>query len=130
MSTNRAERPTTLPERTWNTWTAASSSSSARPKHVEVLGTVELHLADGVGRPHRLELVPEHRGPLELEGAGGLLHGRLEPSLERAGVPAQEGDEVGHHPVVLVVVHGPDARARAPLDVVQQAGPAQALVAP
>jgi hypothetical protein len=37
-------------------------------EHVEVLGPAELHLPDGIGGPDRLELVPQHRGPLEIEG--------------------------------------------------------------
>ena len=58
---------------------------TGQPEHIEVLGSLELHLAHGIGRPDRLQLVPEHRGPFELEGDRRLLHRRAR-SRSRAGV--------------------------------------------
>ncbi len=61
--------------------------------------------------------------------AEASLHGRLELPLERRRCrPPRKVTRSATRPVVLLVVDGPHARARAPLDVEEQAGPAQALV--
>ena len=97
---------------------------------IEVLRLVQLHLPDSVCGPDRLEFVPQRARALEVEGGRGFLHGRSDVPLERPGVAAQEGGQIGHHSVVIVVGHRPHARSRTALDVEEQAGAAQSLVAP
>ncbi len=93
--------------------------------HVEVLGPLGHDLLALARHPQRVEPVAQPRGALEVEVLGRLLHLGQEPALHVVGVAGQERHEVGHHGVVALVVHRPDARARAPLDVEQQAGLAQ-----
>ena len=68
-------------------------------------------------------------GPLELELVGRLPHRGLEPLDDRVGVALEELEELVDQLVVALLVDLADARARALLDVEQQARPAELLVA-
>ena len=130
LSTKRAERPTTLPDRTWKTWTAASSSSSARPNTSRSSGRSSSiwRTASAARTASSLSRRTEARSNSRAPAAS-----RMSASSSRSSGPVsplRKEIEVGHQAVVLGVVDGPHARARAPLDVVEQAGPAQPLVAP
>ena len=96
--------------------------------HVEVLGPVRDHLL-GLGRlVHGDDAVAQAGGALELEVLGGVQHLGFQPVQHRLGVAREEPHQVVDVAVVGLVVDGAHARARAAVDVVEQAGPAQALV--
>ena len=96
---------------------------------VEVLGPVRHHLL-GLGRlVHGRDAVPQARRPLELQLVRRGEHLRLQAGQHRLGVAGEEAHEVVDVAVVGLVVHGADAGARAAVDVVEEAGPAQPLVA-
>ncbi len=97
--------------------------------HVEVLGPVRDHLL-GLGRlVDGDDAVAQPGRPLELQLLAGGQHLGLQPGQHRLGVAREEPHEVVDVAVVRLVVDGADARARAAVDVVEQAGAAEALVA-
>ena len=97
--------------------------------HVEVLGAVahDLLLLDRLA--HRDQPVPHPGRPLELELVGGRPHAALEPVDDGVGVALEELQQLVDVGGVGLGLDGAHAGARALLDVVQQAGPAQPLVA-
>ena len=95
---------------------------------VEVLGPVRDHLLGLGGLVDGDDAVAQAGGPLELQLLAGGQHLGLQPGQHRLGVAREEPHEVVDVAVVGLVVDRADARARAAVDVVEQAGPAQALV--
>ena len=93
--------------------------------HVDVVGPLGHHLLLLDGLAHADEPVARASRQLELKCIGGREHLRLKPLHERIRLAVEEVDEVLHEEVVgrlLDLVH---ARARALLDVEQQARPAE-----
>ncbi len=97
---------------------------------VEVLRCVGDHLLALDGEADRGQPVAKARRPLELELRRRLAHLGLQPVDDRLGVTVEERHQLRHEPAVLLGLDGAHARARAALDVVEQAGPAEQLVAP
>ncbi len=96
---------------------------------VEVLGAVGHHLL-GLGRlVHRGDAVAQACGAFELQLLGRRQHLGLQARQHRLGVAREEPHEVDHVAVVGLVVDRADTGSRAAVDVVEQARPAQALVA-
>ena len=86
--------PRTRPPRTWNSWTATSSSSSAR---ANTSASVRVGQHDGRLLEHPLErpdVVAQPGGPLEVELGRGGLHLAGEPGQEPAGLAGHEVAEV------------------------------------
>ncbi len=95
---------------------------------VQVLGPFGDHLLLLDGLAHRAEAVAEAGGALELQMVRGLLHLVLQPAQHGLAVAVEELEQLLHQGGVVGRVDGLDARSRALLDVVQQAGPALLLV--
>ena len=97
-------------------------------EHVEVLRALGHHLLLLDRLLHAGEPVAQPGGLLELELAGRLVHAGLELLHDRVGVAVEELEQRLDVLVVLLLGDLADARARALLDVEQEAGPAEALV--
>jgi len=79
---------------------------------------------------HSGQAVAQTRRPLELELGGRSAHLGFEAVDDGLGVAIQELHQLGHEPRVLLVTDRADTGARTPLDVIEQAGPTEELMAP
>jgi hypothetical protein len=98
-------------------------------EHVEVLVAVAHHLLLGDGLADALELVADASRPLELELARRGAHLGLEPLDQGVGLAVEEVDQLLGELLVGLPVDLAHARPGALLDVEQQAGSAEPLVA-
>ena len=87
-------RPTTRPLRTKNTWTAASSSSSAMPITSKSSDRSATICCFSMALRTLVEPVAQPGGLLELELAGRLVHPRLELLHDRVGVAVEELEQL------------------------------------
>ncbi len=97
---------------------------------VEVLRGIGHHLLALDREADRGQTVTQARRPLELELPCRPAHLGFEAVDDRLGVAVEKLHQLLHEPAVLLGPDRGDARARAPLDVVQQAGSPEELVAP
>jgi len=93
--------------------------------HVEILGSFGHHLLPFDGHVQGGQLVASTCRALEVESIGGLVALAYEPPLDLLGGAGEETHDVLDVPVVLLALHGADARTAAALDVVHQTGLAQ-----
>ena len=97
-------------------------------EHVRVLGPGAHHLLALDGLADTGETIAETGRLLEVQPLGGGGHVGLETCGDLVGVAAQEVQEFGDQVVVGPLVDLPHAGSGTPLDVVQQAGPAESLM--
>ena len=97
---------------------------------VQILRRIGDHLLASDGKTHGGQPVTKARRPLELELPGRFAHLGLEAVDDRLCVPVEKCHELGHEPLVLVGLDCAYARPGAPFDVVEQARPAEKLMAP
>ena len=102
---------------------------AGEPDHVDVLVAVGDHLLALDRLAHADEAVAHPGRPLVLEMVGRIAHLGLEPPHDLVGVAVEKVEELLDQPVVGVLVDGVDAGTGALLDVKQQAGPTQPVVA-
>ena len=124
FSTTQPRWPRIRPPRTWKTWTAASSSSSARANTSASVPSASTTALFSRARLQGADVVAQPGGPLELQRRRRLAHLALEPAHEAAGVAGHEVAEVLGERAVLLGVDPADAGRRALADVAEQAGPA------
>ena len=113
----------------WKICTDASSGSSATPITSKSSGRSDTICWDFGRLLRRGDAVAQPGRPLELEVLRRRLHLAPPAGPAPARCPREEPHEVVDVAVVGGVVDRADARPRAALDVVEQAGPAQPLVA-
>ena len=97
---------------------------------VKVFRSVGHHLLALDREADRGQTVTQARRPLELELGRRLSHLGLEAVDDRLGIAVEELHQLRHELAVLRGLGRADAGARAPLDVKQQAGSPEELVAP